>query len=158
MMFGKFHGLQQVEPPEGQQESQRVQYTSSVALSKGIWRALHGSVCAAFSVKKYGPAARTLAEDAYRRMLNGLPPFEDDMDEAIGRYSFPLPLAASQLGMNSRVLRQWMMLGEIYGVKIRPPAKASGKDYVSGYELMAAQNRLREAGLLGKESRAPRIK
>jgi hypothetical protein len=143
---------------DSEQEKQPFQYVSGVALSEGRWRALHGSVCASFSVKKYGPSARTLAEDAYERMVSGLPPFEDEMDETIGRYNFALSIAAAQLGMTVRMLRQWMVSGEIHENRIRPPAKASGKDYVSGYELMAAQRRLQDAGLLEQERRGLCIK
>lgn len=102
-------------------------------------------VCVAFSLNKYGPAARTLAEDAYRRLLAGKHPYDNEIDDTVGRYNFPLALAASELGMNVRQLREWMMTGVTGGIKVTPPARAMKKDFIAGYELIAAKRRLESA-------------
>lgn len=120
-------------------------YLSECRQTDGGWRATHGNVCAYFSTNKYGPSARTLAEDSYRRLLAGEPPYGDEIDDTVGRYNFPFKLAASQLGMNLRELRAWMVTGFVDGLKVTPPARAVQKDYIAGYELIAAKRRLESA-------------
>jgi len=118
---------------------------SGVTLSAGVWGARHGSTTVNFSITKYGPGAKRLAEDAYQKLLNGEWADEAPRDDALGRYEYPMALAARELNMTQAKLWEWILTGVVDGRKVRPPARASRKDFIAGFELHAAIERLKEA-------------
>jgi hypothetical protein len=131
--------------PDQQGETKSANQISGIRHSSNKWTAHHNGLSASFNVSKYGPAAKTLAEDIYLRWQAGLPGHDNEIDPVIGRHMFPISLAATELSITVTQLRRWMVTGVVFDLQIRPPARVSNKDYIAGYELYAARQRLKDA-------------
>lgn len=118
---------------------------SDVTFSDGSWRATHGGTYVSFSVSKFGPRAKVLAQEAHQRLVRGQPVTEEPLDDTIGRYQYPFEVAARELNMTVVRLRQWLLTGIIDGLNVRPPVKVAKKDCIAGFELYAAVDRLKAA-------------
>lgn len=114
---------------------------SGVSQSKGVWSAFHGGRSVSYSATKFGPeCAERMARKAWEMMVAGGDP--DTREDAMGRYSLPFDLAAKLLQISLLELRSWLVTGEIRGFSILPPRRAGGRDFIAGYELDAAKERL----------------
>ncbi len=114
---------------------------SGVSHSKGVWSAFHGGRSISYSATKYGPeSAKKMAHKAWDLLVAGEDP--DSLDDTMGRYSVPFDLAAKLLQISLLELRRWLVTGEIRGFSIVPPRRSKGRDFIAGYELDAAKERL----------------
>lgn len=116
---------------------------SGVHFSQGRWTAEHNGQTSSFSVSKYGPRARELAEQEFKRLLLGQD--RDQRSRFMDRNPIPLALAAEMLSMSVSQLRAWLLTGQVDGISIRPPVRVSGKDAITGVEVESAISRLAHA-------------
>ncbi len=128
---------------DAQTPGKKAKLNSGVFFSQGRWRAEHNGQTSSFSVSKYGPRAKELAEQELTRLLLGQD--RDPNCRFMDRNPIPLALAAEMLSMSIGQLRTWLLTGQVDGLSITPPVRVSGKDAITGVEVESAISRLAHA-------------
>ena len=149
--YCQFAHAQKSEAPQEPVKASIYQY-SGVSQSGTCWCASHRGKQITFSSHKYGAGAKELAAWAYAQLLQGVVP--DRREIALARHPYSFALVSKELGISLSELRQWIITGQIQGLNVLPPCRVSGREYIAGYELAKAKQRLIAARHESQESPA----
>jgi hypothetical protein len=107
------------------------------------WMATYIGQRVAYSERRFGKAAKRLAERALLALQAGT--YDEVKDNLLFKQSYNIDLAAKMLNLHVGELRRWLLNGVVRGKEIMPPRRDDyrGADKFTGYELIVARESLK---------------